>query len=124
MFTQAFPMLSVADLERSLRFYRDGVGFSVAYTFPDEGEPVFVGLELDGSQLGIGRSEDGGPSAASAGERFELCVYADDCDAAVAHLRALDVEVLAEPADQPWGERMARVADPDGNPIAIMQRLE
>jgi lactoylglutathione lyase len=27
--------------------------------------------------------------------------------------------VLFAPADQPWGERMAYVADPDGNPVMI-----
>jgi uncharacterized glyoxalase superfamily protein PhnB len=27
-----------------------------------------------------------------------------------------------EPADQPWGERVARVLDPDGNEVIIGQR--
>jgi lactoylglutathione lyase len=31
---------------------------------------------------------------------------------------------LAEPVDQPWGERMAYVADPDGNPVMICAPLE
>jgi lactoylglutathione lyase len=49
-------------------------------------------------------------------------VYADDCDAAVEHLRGHGVRVLAEPADQPWGERMAEVADPDGNRVIVASR--
>jgi lactoylglutathione lyase len=28
--------------------------------------------------------------------------------------------VLAEPADMPWGGRMAYVADPDGHPVMIV----
>jgi len=48
-----------------------------------------------------------------------LWVYADDCDAAVDRLRAAGVTVLAEPADEPWGERVARVLDPDGNQVLI-----
>jgi lactoylglutathione lyase len=31
--------------------------------------------------------------------------------------------VLEEPADQPWGERIARVPDPDGNMVIIGARL-
>jgi lactoylglutathione lyase len=31
--------------------------------------------------------------------------------------------VLEEPADQPWGERLARVADPAGNRLMILSRL-
>jgi len=27
--------------------------------------------------------------------------------------------VLREPEDMPWGERIAAVADPDGNPVAL-----
>jgi lactoylglutathione lyase len=27
--------------------------------------------------------------------------------------------VLRDPADMPWGERIATVADPDGNPVAL-----
>jgi lactoylglutathione lyase len=54
--------------------------------------------------------------------RFTLWVYAEHCDAAVEHLRANGVRVLAEPADQPWGERMAEVADPDGNRVIVAAR--
>jgi lactoylglutathione lyase len=37
----------------------------------------------------------------------------------VAALRAEGVTVLGDPADMPWGERIAAVADPDGNPVAL-----
>ena len=55
-------------------------------------------------------------------ERFSLWVYGEDCDAAVEHLREAGVRILEEPADQPWGERIARVADPDGNVVIVGQR--
>jgi lactoylglutathione lyase len=32
------------------------------------------------------------------------------------------VPVTQEPADQPWGGRMAFVADPDGNRVIIASR--
>jgi lactoylglutathione lyase len=54
---------------------------------------------------------------------FERCAYAEDCDAAVAALRRAGVTIIDEPADQEWGERMARVADPDGNRIMILSAL-
>jgi len=91
----------------------------VTYEFPGpDGEPGYVGLELGSSQLGIGRDRDvsDGPSA-----RFSLWAYVDDCDAVVERLRAAGVTVVEEPADQPWGERMARVLDPDGNVVVIGQ---
>jgi lactoylglutathione lyase len=46
-------------------------------------------------------------------------VYTDDCDAAVVRLRNGGVRIVEEPCDQPWGERVARVLDPDGNTVII-----
>jgi lactoylglutathione lyase len=50
-------------------------------------------------------------------------VYADDCDAAVAALQAQGTPIIEEAADQPWGERVARVLDPDGKEVIVGQRL-
>jgi lactoylglutathione lyase len=99
MFTQAFPILSTSDVGRALVFYRDLLGATVTYQFPTDGEPG----EL-------------------VNDRITIWVYADDCDAAVAMLAAAGVPVVQEPVDQPWGERMAIVTDPDGNRVIIGQR--
>jgi lactoylglutathione lyase len=53
------------------------------------------------------------------GVRFEMFVYVDEVDSAVKRLRDSGTSVLREPADMPWGERVAYVADPDGNPVAL-----
>lgn len=120
MFDTLFPIIVTRDLRAALGFYRDLLGARVGYEFPGpDGEPGYVGLELGSSHLGIGRDPD---MTADASERFSLWVYTDDCDAAVERLRAAGVGIVAEPADQPWGERLARVLDPDGNLVLIGQR--
>jgi lactoylglutathione lyase len=122
VFQELFPILSTGDLPRALGFYRDLLGFEVTYQFPPEGEPGYVALDLGRSHLGIGADQAAGNEPAAGGGRFALWVYADDCDAAVEHLRRHGVRVLAEPVDQPWGERMAEVADPDGNRVIVASR--
>jgi lactoylglutathione lyase len=119
MYSSIFPILTTRNLRAMLGFYRDLLGATVTYEFagPD-GEPGYVALELGESNLGLGRDPE---TTAPASERFSLWVYADDCDAAVARLRTAGVQVLAEPADQPWGERIARVLDPDGNVVIVGQ---
>jgi lactoylglutathione lyase len=57
--------------------------------------------------------------AMGAGPRVEMFVYVDDVDTLVTSLRAEGVPVLREPEDMPWGERIATVTDPDGNPVAL-----
>jgi lactoylglutathione lyase len=115
-----FPIIATRDLRGLLGFYRDLLAFTVTYEFtgPD-GEPGYVGLELGPSHLGLARDPElaDGPSA-----RFSLWLYVDDCDATVERLRAAGVRVVEEPADQPWGERIARVLDPDGNMVIVGQR--
>lgn len=121
MFTEAFPILSTRDLPRLLAFYQGVLGFTETYRFPAEGPPQYVGLRLGSSSaLGIGE-EAGTPTGPD--QRLDLCVYADDCDAAVAHLRTHGATITSEPADMPWGERAAHVEDPDGNRLVILARL-
>ena len=122
-----FPVLYSDDLPRALRFYRDLLRFSETLRFPEDGEPGFVALELDGAEVAIGRAGEplhGKPVRPASGHRFELCVYTDDVDAAVAKLRDAEVPVLVEPADQPWNERLAYVEDPDGNPVMVTAPIE
>ena len=120
MFTTIFPIITTPDLAAALAFYRDLLGATVSYEFPGpDGEPGYVGLDLGTAHLGIGRD----PAATTRrSERFSLWVYTDDCDAAVERLRTAGVHIVEEPVDQPWGERVARVADPDGNLVIIGQR--
>ncbi|WP_207946773.1 VOC family protein [Actinomadura sp. 7K507] len=125
-FRSAFPMLACDDLQRSLAFYRDALGFRETYRFEDEGTATFVALQLgDGSGLGLGGVPEGGagihglPQRPISGRYFEMCVYCDDVDASIEELRALGHPVLVEPSGTPWGERIAYVADPDGHPIML-----
>lgn len=113
-FRDAFSILQVADLRRSLGFYRDVLGFEVTYSFPPQGDPQFVSLAIEGGKLGLGATEEPVQSASTS-----LWLYTDDVDASVAQLQQAGVRIVAEPADQPWGERVASVADPDGHLVHI-----
>ena len=118
-----FPMLSAQDLEASLRFYRDLLGGVEAYRFPQD-DPVFVTLRFGDSELGIGALRGGAPlhgqpQRPATGHRIELCLYIDDVDATVAAAHRQNAPIMLEPADQPWGERIAYIGDPDGNLVML-----
>jgi len=125
----AFPIVYCEDLPRTLGFYRDVLGFAVDFAVPAEGEPAFVSLKLGGSELALAdvAGQDTGthglPVRPVGGHRFEVCLHVEDVDAAVAELRAAGAPVLVAPADQPWGERLAYVQDPEGNPVMVYAEL-
>lgn len=112
MSDRAFPIISVRDLTATRAFYEE-LGFSQTYQFPPEGEAGFVTMQRGNSSIGIGAG------GASGEERFGFWVYVDDVDATLQQLRGSGAPVVAEPEDQPWGERVARTRDPDGNLIYL-----
>jgi lactoylglutathione lyase len=119
-----FPMLSTEHLEQALRFYGELLGGTETYRFPEGGQPVFVVLKLGESDIGLGAITGAPPLhrqplRPAQGHRIELCVYVDDVDASIARMRASGVPILLEPSDQPWGERVAYVSDPDGNLVML-----
>jgi lactoylglutathione lyase len=116
----AFPILSTVDLRRALHFWCDVLGGVVAFQFPPEGDPDYVGIDLGSSHLGIGRDTTIEPGGA---QRISLWIYVQDCDEAVAKVREAGGRVVEEPVDEPWGERVARVEDFDGNRVIIGARL-
>jgi catechol 2,3-dioxygenase-like lactoylglutathione lyase family enzyme len=121
MFRDCLTTLYCADLDAALRFYRDRLGFTEAFRYPRDGAPLHVELRLGGAVIALSTLDAiaayGLP--ATRGEPFELALGADDTDAAVATLRADGVRVLTEPMIAPNGQRVAYVADPDGNRVRI-----
>jgi uncharacterized glyoxalase superfamily protein PhnB len=113
-FRDAFCILQVGDVARSIDFYRQHFGFDLEYAFPEGGPPVYASLSLGGAKLAFGAA-DGRPSTTAA----SVWIYTDDLDAAHQALVAAGVTILSEPAEQPWGERVSDVADPDGYVIHL-----
>jgi uncharacterized glyoxalase superfamily protein PhnB len=109
---RSFPIVSVERLPAVVEFY-ERMGFVRTYAFPPEGEPAFVTVERDGSTLGISARTD------TAGDRFGYWIYVDDVDATFESLVDAGAPVVAHPATEGWGERVATVRDPDGNLVHL-----
>ncbi len=124
MATKLFPMLSCSDLRRSVEFYGGLLGGVENYRFPDDGEPAFIALTIgESAEIGLGgiaaEPAHGRPQRPASGHRIELCVYVDDVDATYGEAKRSRFEAVAEPTDMPWGERVAWIADPDGNLVML-----
>ncbi len=122
------PMINLysRDLARALAFYAQ-LGFEETFRTPKTGEPVHVELRLDGFTLGVATVEaaqgDHALGAEAGGRGIEIVVWTDDVDAAISQLSEAGAPILSPPHDFLEGRlRSGWVADPDGNPIQIVQR--
>ena len=126
--TQVMPILAVEDMDRSLRFYRDGLGGEPVVVQPPEGPPNFVALRFGVFHIGIGLlgrpMMHDEPMRPASGHRLELRFYIEDVDGAADGLAAAGFEIVTPPTDRDWGERNAIVRDPDGNLVMLAVRLE
>jgi catechol 2,3-dioxygenase-like lactoylglutathione lyase family enzyme len=110
------PFFIVADVTRSLAFYREKLGFSVAYKEPEE-DAFFAIIYRDGAQIFLKSERDVEPVPNRARHphlRWDAFVYAPDPDglhACFAERGAAFSEALRDTHD---GLRGFEVTDPDG----------
>lgn len=122
MSRRAFPVIYSEDVERSVAFYVEQLGYEERFRMPEEGEAGYVGMSRGDAELAVVAAawpQDQFGLEMGSGPRFELFAYVDDVDGRCTVLREGGVTVLKEPENLPWGERVAWVTDPDGNPVAL-----
>ena len=107
--------LTVNDLQRSLAWYRDVVGFTVDREHEREGRLRAVSLRAGAVRILIGQDDGARGMERVKGEGFSmLLTTAQDIDELAAGITARGGTLESEPADMPWGPRMFRLRDPDG----------
>ena len=99
------------DYERSVAFYRDVLGLHI-YREWGSGTVFFLG----GGLLELSRSA--GPVT---DDKLSFWLHVRDVDAEFSRLAAEGVEVVEAPVDEPWGLREARVRDPDGLMLVLVE---
>jgi lactoylglutathione lyase len=112
--------LTVKDLEKSVAWYRDVVGFTVDRKHERDGK--LMGVSLKAGLVRILLNQDDGARGLdrAKGEGFSLQITtSQSIDAIAARIKAAGGTLGSEPADMPWGVRSFRVVDPDGFRIAF-----
>jgi lactoylglutathione lyase len=116
--------LTVNDLQKSLAWYRDVVGFFVSDQYEFEGELRAVRLTAGVVNLLINQDNGAKGWDRKKGEGISLTLMtAQDVDAIAARIKSRGGTLESEPADMPWGARVFRVKDPDGFILAISSEM-
>ena len=116
----ATPGFTVNDLQRSLAFYRDVLGFYAGEPWMQDGR--MMGIEMKAGTVAFYLGQDdfkkGRDRVKGVGFRV-YCATADDVDAIAARIKARGGVLDHDPQTQPWGSRDFGITDPDGYKITI-----
>lgn len=114
--TQAVPFFRVSDIDASLRYYLDGLGFTITNRWIDDGKLRWCWLELGGAALMLQQfrteGHDAWKPAGKLGEGVSICFI---CKDALALYRAFIARGLQ--ASRPFvgnGMWVTSLSDPDG----------
>jgi catechol 2,3-dioxygenase-like lactoylglutathione lyase family enzyme len=116
MFTQCNVTLMVADMDRAVRFYTEGLGLELGYRAGNEwaqvsGPGLTIGLHPAGDHFSHQQAPDG---------RISIGFQVPKVDEAITQLRDRGVEITAEIRDG-GVDRIVNFVDPDGTPLYLIE---
>jgi predicted enzyme related to lactoylglutathione lyase len=103
-----------------VRFYTDLFGARETSRVPEEGPIFYLGLQVGDTTLGLVSNPEVHEGGAA---RILLSVGVDDVDASLERVESAGGAVKGPPNDMPWGQRVAHISDPDGNPVNLTQDI-
>lgn len=138
-------MLTVKDMRKTIAFYRDILGFSVAESFPDTDPPVWANLALGEQSVMVGAAMS--PDAGGCGEMepaqkayYQSCyddytknkpgagvivyLHVDDVDAYHDEVVTKGLKGVGKPTSQFYGIRDFWAQDPDGFRLVFYKAIQ
>jgi uncharacterized glyoxalase superfamily protein PhnB len=116
------PSFTATDLQRSIAFYRDVLGFVVGEEWREDG--ALAGCEIHAGAVTFMLGQDdfakGRDRQKGLGTRV-WCHTAQDLDRLAAEIKARGGMLDQEPKDTPWGDRVFMITDPDGFKLTFVQ---
>jgi predicted enzyme related to lactoylglutathione lyase len=111
-------MIYAKDVERSMRFYLDMLGFKLIEDFRYEGTPVYARLRAPGGDSTIALHQ-AGPGVSIASDGVRLYFEIRDVDGFCRKLQQKGFYIPQGPKMMPWGWRHVYLNDPDGHEISL-----
>jgi uncharacterized glyoxalase superfamily protein PhnB len=118
--TSLSASLTVNDLQKSLAWYQNIMGFTIDQKHEFEGQLRAVSLKAGDVRLLINQDNGAMGWDRAKGLGFSLQLTTDqNVDDIAKRITDLGGKLASQPADMPWGARVFRVKDPDGFTLVI-----
>jgi predicted lactoylglutathione lyase len=113
------PNYTVNDLQRSVAFYRDGLGFFLSERWEEGGELRGVMLKAGDCHLGLSQDDFSKGRDRPKGVGFRIwCETYQDVDAIAERLKKFGGSIIEGPGEQ-WDTYGFTAEDPDGFKVSI-----
>ena len=113
------PIIVTLNLKSVQAFYEQVLGATEVFRYPEKGRVFFKTLRIGDAELGLVAEK----ADVSAAPRIVLSISVPDVDALLPLVEPAGGRVKGPSNDMPWGQRVAHVLDPDGNPVNLTQDL-
>jgi len=115
------PLLVVADMDRSVRFYQTVLGLRVVTDF-GANKTLTGGLCLQTLDTWTGLI--GNDAVSFSGNDAEIYFEEDRFDAFAEKLAGLEIHYVHPVKEHAWGQRVVRFYDPDGHIIEVGENIK
>ena len=107
--------LTVKDLNASVRWYTESLGFTISRRIERDGKLRGVAIEAGNVRLILNQDDGAKGWDRVKGQGLSLQITtSQDVDPIAARIKSHGGVLDTEPKDMPWGARAFRVRDPDG----------
>ena len=113
---------TVSDLDKSVAWYRDVLGFIVGQRWEEGGQVRGIQMKAGSCDIMLGQDDFAKGRDRNKGDGFRLWVATvQDITAIAAQIKEKGWTLDREPAETPWGDWAFALSDPDGFKITVIQ---
>lgn len=129
-FNKITPNLVVADMEKSLKFYRDVLGFTVAQTVPDKSPFIFAWMKRGDAELFLNQHmppQPGQPdlyNGSKIGGTLSMYMPLEGIEELLKTVESKGVKIVVPLHKEFYGMKEFAVHDPDGYLVIFAERAE
>ena len=117
------PSFTVNDLDASIAFYTNVLGFIVSDRWTEDGKLQGVMLKAGACEVGLSQDDWAKGRDRKKGEGVRMsCETVQDIDVLAHHITVAGWRLTQAPTDR-WGVRRLSVDDPDGYHLTIFRKL-
>ena len=121
------PMVYTTDIEKSIKFYRDVLGFEIEEFYPNNESPTWVCFRIGNDRFGIGKTFSDinhklHPRGVD-GSGVQFYIRVDDVDRLYNELKS-ELEIIDDIGNKSWGDREFTFKDPNGYLISFFSKIQ